>query len=198
MNLAITGVIPWQEAMHSDYLVSRFIEKLYGTGAADVATMLILWIAFASLFSIILGYSRVPYAAAADGRFFLIFARLHPTKQFPYVSLLFIAGMGFLFSLFFRLSDAINAILAMRILVQFIAQAVGVVRLRRRNGFRHLPFRMWLYPVPVALSVGVWLFVLFSTGWVALFGILLVLIGVLVFYLTRNWWRPGRLSANGA
>jgi len=35
-----------------------------------VATALVLWIAFASLFAVMLGYSRVPYAAAVDGSFF--------------------------------------------------------------------------------------------------------------------------------
>jgi amino acid transporter len=140
------------------------MEKIYGSRTAQVATLLVLWIAFASLFAVVLGYSRVPYAAAADGNFFPIFARLHPRKDFPYVSLLFVGGLGFIFSLLLRLQDAINAILAMRILVQFVAQAIGVVLLRKRNGTANLPFKMWAYPLPVILSVAIWLFVLYSTG----------------------------------
>ena len=188
MNLSIVGVIPWQQAMQSDFIVSEFMEKIYGHRAAMVATILILWVAFASLFAVVLGYSRVPYAAAVDGHFFPIFARLHPEKSFPYVSLLFIGALGFLFSINLRLDQAISAILAMRILVQFVAQAIGVVILRRREGTAHLPFRMWLYPLPVILSVGIWLFVWFSTGKAALFGLLLSSIGVGVFFLTRGRW----------
>ena len=145
MNVSIVGVIPWQEAQHSKFIVSTFIEKIYGARAAQIATALVLWIAFASLFAVMLGYSRVPYAAAADNNFFPIFARLHPRKEFPYVSLLFMGALGLIFSLLFKLSEVISAILAMRILVQFIAQAIGVVLLRKKHG-SNLPFRMWLYP----------------------------------------------------
>lgn len=188
MNISIVGVIPWQQAMHSKFVISLFMEKIYGGRMARVATLLVLWIAFASLFAVVLGYSRVPYAAAADGNFFPIFARLHPKKDFPYISLLFVSGLGFCFCMVLRLADAINAILAMRILVQFVAQAVGVVLLRRRNGTMDLPFRMWLYPIPVILSVAIWLFVWYLTGLAALVGLFLVGCGIVVFYLARDDW----------
>ena len=164
------------------------MERMYGGRTAQVATILVLWVAFASLFAVVLGYSRVPYAAAADGNFFRWFARLHPKKDFPYVSLLFVGGIGFICSLTLRLNDAISAILAMRILVQFVAQAIGVVLLRRRNGTAHLPFKMWLYPVPVVLSVAIWLFIWFSTGKVALLGLFLTACGVVVYFVARNTW----------
>ncbi|MDB5197604.1 MAG: amino acid permease, partial [Flaviaesturariibacter sp.] len=186
LNTSVVSVIPWQEAMHSKYVVSDFIAKVYGSKASVVATILILVVAFSSLFSATLGYSRVPYAAAADGAFFKIFARLHPTKDFPYLSLLFIGGLGFVFSLLFRMGEVIDAILAMRILVQFVAQAVGVVLLRRTRGKRDLPYKMWLYPLPVVLSVAIWLFALYSTGWMALWGIGMAAAGVVVFYLTKK------------
>jgi len=188
MNVSIVGVVPWQEAMKSDFIVSTFMEKIYGTKAAVVATLLIMWIAFASLFAVLLGYSRVPYAAAADGKFFPVFSKLHPTKNFPYVSLLFIGGIGFVFSLLFKLGDVISAILAMRILVQFVAQAIGLVQLRRRNGTKSLPFKMWLYPLPIIFSVLTWLFVFYSTGKVVCFGLALIAIGIVVFYFTKDMW----------
>ena len=182
MNVSIVGVIPWQEAQHSKFIVSSFIERIYGARAAAFATALVLGIAFASLFAVVLGYSRVPYAAAADNNFFPIFARLHPSKGFPYVSLLFIGGFGFLFSLLFKLTDVISAILAMRILVQFIAQAVGLVLLRRKHT-GNLPFKMWLYPLPVIVSIIIWIYVFFSTGWFALWGCLIALTGVLIYFI---------------
>jgi len=186
MNYSIVSVVPWQQAMKSNFIVSTFMEKIYGTRAAVIATVLVLWIAFASLFAVVLGYSRVPYAAAADGRFFPIFARLHPTRNFPYVSLLFLGGIGLVFSLLFRLENAIRAILAMRILVQFIAQSAGVVLLRRRLGKPAFPYKMWLYPLPVIVSILIWLFILFSTGRFAWYGMALSLVGVFVFFLTED------------
>ena len=133
MNLSVVSVVPWQIAQHSEFIVSTFVETLYGSHAAQLATVLVLLVAFSSLFAVLLGYSRVPYAAAVDGQFFKIFARLHPTRQFPYVSLLFLGGLGFVFSLFFRLGDVITAILAMRIVIQFVGQAIGLLLLHRRR-----------------------------------------------------------------
>jgi amino acid transporter len=188
MNLSVVGVVPWQEAMHSDAVISTFMERIYGHKTALIATGLILWVAFASLFAVMLGYSRVPYAAAVDGHFFPVFARLHPTKSFPYVSLLFIGVLGFLFSIRVRLEQAISAILAMRILVQFVAQAIGVVILRKREGVSNLPFKMWLYPLPVILSIGIWLFIWATTGRFALYGLALASIGGVVYFFTKGRW----------
>jgi len=164
LNWSVGTVIPWQEAQHSEFIVSTFVEKIYGPVAAKFATALVLWVAFASLFAVLLGYSRIPYAAAADGEFLPLFAKLHPTKQFPYASLLILGGVGFVFSLLFRLGEVISAILAMRILVQFVGQAIGLVLLRRRRGTEGLPFRMPLYPLPVLVAIAVWLGVFWSTG----------------------------------
>ncbi|QIX61285.1 APC family permease [Hymenobacter sp. BT18] len=162
LNWSVGTVIPWQEAQHSEFIVSTFVEKLYGAAAAKAATALVLWVAFASLFAVLLGYSRIPYAAAADGEFLPLFGRTHPTKQFPHVSLLLLGGLGFVFSLLFKLGEVISAILAMRILVQFVGQAVGLVLLRRRRGTVGLPFRMPLYPLPVIVAVAVWLWMFYS------------------------------------
>ena len=165
LNWSVGTVIPWQEVKawqagagdKSQFIISVFMERLYGPTAANVATGMVLLVAFASLFAVLLGYSRIPYAAAADGEFLPVFGKLHPTKHFPYVSLLLLGGVGFVFSLLFRLGEVISAILAMRILVQFVGQAVGLVLLRRRRGTASLPFRMPLYPLPVILAIIVWL-----------------------------------------
>jgi fructoselysine transporter len=188
MNYSVMSVVPYQTVEESDrYLVSSFMQQLYGHKAAVLVTALILFIALASLFAVVLGYSRVPYAAAMDGNFFPAFTKLHPTKHFPYVSLIVLCAAGFLFSLVMKLSDVITAILAMRIIVQFIGQAVGVVLLRRREGSGQLPFKMWLYPLPVILSILVWVFLFVLTGWFALWGSLIALAGVAVFYLSGTY-----------
>lgn len=189
MNLSVVSVVPWQQAQHSEFIVSTFVETLYGPDAARLATVLVLIVAFSSLFAVLLGYSRVPYAAAADGRFFRIFARLHPTRQFPYVSLLFLGGLGFVFSLLFRLGDVITAILAMRIVVQFVGQAIGLLLLHRRRGgsAQTFPFRMPLYPLPVLLAIGIWLFIFYSTGWAFMrSGLIVMGLGVAAFVISAG------------
>ncbi len=187
MNMSIVQVVPWKEARNSEFIVSIFIERAYGKGAAMIATLLVLWIAFSSLFAVMLGYSRIPYAAAADGNFFPVFSKLHPRKNFPHLSLLALGGAAFVFSLLFRLTDVISAILAMRILVQFIGQAAGLIILRKRNGSSHLPFKMWLYPLPVILTIIAWIGIFISTGRkFAISGIIMTGIGTIVFFLLRR------------
>ncbi|HYM93109.1 MAG TPA: APC family permease [Chitinophagaceae bacterium] len=187
MNISVMGVVQWQTVKEDDkYLVSTFMEHLYGHKAAVVVTVLILCIAMSSLFAVVLGYSRVPYAAAVDGNFFKIFSKLHPTKNFPYISLLILCGSGLIFSLFMTLPKLITAILAMRIVVQFIAQSVGVILLRKRFGPGSLPFKMWLYPLPIIVSVAVWIFLFISTGWFALWGSLMAVAGAIVYFFVNR------------
>ncbi len=198
INTSVASVIPWQEIKHwqdngeNNFVVSTFFERIYGRGAASIATIMILWVALASLFAVMLGYSRVPYAAAADGAFFKIFAKLHPQKNFPYISLLVLAGLAFLFSMLFKMKHVIDAILAMRILLQFIGQAVGVILLRKKKGTSQLPYKMPLYPLPVIVVIAMWLGIFLSTGVAVILAFLLVFGSGLVVYFvyakTRNQW----------
>ncbi len=192
MNISVMGVIPWEVVKSDDkYLVSTFMQLIYGQHAGIIVTVLILCIAFSSLFAVVLGYSRVPYAAAVDGNFFKPFAKLHPTKNFPYVSLIFLCALGFGFSLLFRLSDVISSIVAMRIVIQFMAQGVGVSLLRKRFGTKDLPFKMWLFPLPVIISIAIWIFLFISTGWFALWGSLIAVVGVIVYMVKQRLWPEG-------
>lgn len=191
MNISVVSVIPWEQAKDSKFVISAFMQILAGPTAAKLVTCLVLVVAFASVFSATLGYSRIPYAAAADGSFFKVFAKLHPKGNFPYVSLLFIGAIAFIFSLLFKLSDVINAILAMRILVQFIAQAIGLLLLRRLRT-QDFPFKMPFFPWPVYIAIMMWLGILLSTGYVmVLGGVLTTALGAGVYLvkakLKKEW-----------
>jgi len=188
LNTSVASVLPLATIAKSKFAVSEFILAVSGPVAARVITLLILWVALASVFSATLGYSRIPYAAAVDGRFFRVFARLHPTKNFPHVSLLVLGGLAFAFSILFgRLSDVISAILAMRILIQFIAQAIGLLLLVKRKGLASFAWKMPLYPVPAILAILAWAFIFFSTGWKMMTGGLAVLsAGLIVYGFVRN------------
>jgi amino acid transporter len=165
MNISILGVLPWQEldaAAHSGarfYVASTFMERIYGAWAARAVTALIMWTAFSSVFSLLLGYSRVPYAAALDGNYFKAFARVHPQGRFPHVSLLAMGGVAIAACLL-RLADIIAALVVIRIMIQFLFQTVGVMVLRARRPNLPRPFKMWLYPVPALLATFGFLFVL--------------------------------------
>jgi amino acid transporter len=167
MNVSILGVLPWQEITQSGqsnrglYVISIFMQRIYGPWAAKLAAGLVMWAAFASVFSLMLGYSRVPYAAALDGNYFRVFGRVHPRLHFPHVSLLALGCVAVPFC-FLSLKDVIAALVVIRIFLQFLVQAAGSIVLRIRRPDLPRPFRMWLYPLPALLASAGFLFILFS------------------------------------
>jgi amino acid transporter len=206
INISLIGVLPWREFVPyettkptSDFVVSIFMERTCGPAAAKAFTVLVLWTALGSIFALLLGYSRIPYAAARDGYFFKVFARLHPTKNFPHVSLLVVAVVSILCS-FWDIGMVIDAMLVTRILIQFIGQVFAVMLLRRRAPGLHRPYRIWLYPFPAFVALAGWVF-LFATSspFLLELGLGSLFLGVPVFlfwsWLSSGWpFAPARPS----
>jgi amino acid transporter len=182
-NFSIIAVVPWRDAMKSTFIGADFAEKLYGTRAASVVTVLVLWTAFSSVFALLLGYSRIPYAAAVNGHFFKVFARLHPTGHFPNVSLL-VMGILSIVASFWTLDAVISALITSRIIIQFVGQIVALQRLHKYWPESSLPFRMWLYPVPSIIALLGWAYIFVTSGWVYVaFGLLTLLLGVVLYFV---------------
>jgi len=186
MTSGILSVIPWQEAMKSTAIASDMLGRLYGPWAGRAVTLMILFTAFGSVFALTLGYSRVPYAAAVDGRFFSVFARLHPTERFPHVSLLVLGGVSAVLCIF-SLEEIIKALIVIQIVVQVLAQIVAVTLIRRYRRDIERPFQMWLYPVPSVLAFGLWSYVLATSGagYIAA-GFAVLMVGVALFLWHSN------------
>lgn len=183
MNISIIAVVPWQEAMISKNIAADFMAKLYGREIAVGFTALIIWTALASTFAMTLGYSRIAFAAAKNGDFFPIFARLHPTQYYPVISL-FVLGLITSACCFFSLSHVIEAAVCVRIVVQFIGQIFALHILRNQRTEKPLPFRMWFYPLPSLLALVGWLFVLgMAKKEVLLLSLLVVASGIMAYGL---------------
>ncbi len=194
MNLSILGVVPWREMMTVGgandrlHIVSLFMQRTYGSWAASIVTGLVMWTAFTSVFSLMLGYSRVPYAAALDGNYFRIFAKVHPEHRFPYVSLLSLGAVAAIFC-FFRLADVIAALVVIRIMLQFLVQAIGLIVLRVRRPDMPRPFRMWFYPLPALIAsvgFGYILFVRANALKEIRYALVILILGILI-YMARAW-----------
>jgi len=195
MSVSIIGVVPWQQAMHSRAIVSDYIQHLYGKPAASLMTVLILWVGFASVFCVLLGYTRVPYAAAVEGHFFSSFAKLHPTRNFPSFSVLFF-GVASAAMCIFPLDVLIQGLLMIQIVTWFIAQCIGVILLRRRIDQAPRPFSMPCYPWPVIIAIAGWTFIFVMNGWQYMVSaIVLVIIGVIAWCV---FTAPARVSAEKA
>jgi amino acid transporter len=196
MNISVLGVIPWRELQAQSSVEARssvisvFMQQLYGGWAGKLVSVLIMWTAFSSVFSLLLGYSRVPYAAALDGNYFSAFARLHKRHHFPHVSLLVLGTVAACFCVL-RLADVIAALVVIRILLQFLLQHVGLLILRRRHPGMARPFRMWLYPAPALLAIATFVFVLFSRPnfQKEIRYAVVVLVAGMALYFARAWKR---------
>jgi amino acid transporter len=140
-------------------LVADIAKSAFGNLAGRLMAALIIWTAFASVFSLLLGYSRVPYAAARNGNYFRFLAALHPRYNIPHRSLvaLGLVAVGFCF---FSLAQVITMLVITRILLQFFLQHVGVILLRIQRPELERPFRMPLYPLPPLVAIAGFVFML--------------------------------------
>lgn len=208
LNTAVLAVVPWRPLLSAtglgarQALIAYFMQTAYpgpaGLLAGRIAAVLVMVTAFASLFSLLLGYSRIPFAAARDGNFFQIFGRLHPRRGLPYVSLLYLGAAAALFC-FISLKEVIAALVVLRIVVQFLLQHIGVVYLRRTRPDLPRPFRIWLYPVPPLLALAGFSYILLARPgfqWQLLMAAGVVVLGSLAFLLREAaGQKPGRGGA---
>ena len=195
VNLSIIGVVPWQEFTSAENVskpvVTMMMAKIYGDDFAQLFTVLVLWTMVACCFAMLLGYSRIPYAAARDGSFFRVFGQVHPRMGFPHVSLI-VVGLIAAAATFVKLGTLIDALLTTRIVVQFTGQIGALVMLRTLKPQMERPFRMWLYPLPALLALVGWMYLLFTTdkSLLAVGGLTLVTGGMVFLFWswrTKTW-----------
>jgi len=198
MQFGILGAIAWQSVVPladgslpplGQHLASAVVERAFGVGAAGVVTVLVLMTAYASTYGNLLGYSRVPYAAAVDGVFLKPFAHVHGKHRFPDVALVAM-GLLALPACLFPLDQVINALTAGIVLIQSFAQIGALFALRARG--IQAPYRMWLFPIPALLALAGWIFIFFSAGAAAIaYGVGSLLVGTAVFLVwagrQRKW-----------
>ncbi len=206
MNLSVLGVMPATEiatmahGTARNFVAARAAELVYGRWAGTVVALLVVWTAFASVFSLLAGYSRIPFAAARDGNFFAIFRRIHPRDHFPTTSVLLLGGLACVFCVF-QLRDLVSALVVIRILLLFLLQAVGAVFWRITNPNQPRPFRMWLYPLPVVITLAGFSLVLVDKHALVGRGLLFAGLGVVAFLLLslrRRQWPFAAASAPDA
>jgi len=198
LHLAMLGVVSWHELPDTKEqaeevsLAAMFMGRLHGEGSWTVTlvTILLMWSCFGSAFAGLLGYSRIPYGAARYGHFFSVLGKVHRLHHIPHVSLL-LFGALVLFWSFLDLGNVIFALIATRILEQFVAQTVGLMILRRTQPGLARPFRMWLYPLPCLLALAGWLYLYVAAGWLFIALALATLAAGGVVFLAWSWRTGG-------
>jgi APA family basic amino acid/polyamine antiporter len=196
MNISIMGVLPVSEivsmagATGHNFAAARVAQVVYGHWGGSLVSLLVIWTAFASVFSLLAGYSRIPFAAARDGNFFSIFKKVHPEQKFPTYSVLLLGGLASLFCVF-QLKDLVSGLVVIRIMLLFAVQAIGAAIWRITNPSQPRPFRMWLYPLPVVVTVAGFALVLYDKRALVARGVLFAGLGLIIYLVrsarTRQW-----------
>src|SRR5437868_10172006 len=168
ISVSFTGVVSWREMIRPgseafNAIGSVYMQRVGGHGASILMTVMVEITAFAATYAMLLGYSRIPYAAALDGAFFRWFAELHSTRRFPHRALLLI-GFLCIVACFFDLVQIITALMLARILSMFVAQIIGLLLYRRLHPEAPRPFRMWLFPLPAVFALVGWIGVFVTPG----------------------------------
>ena len=191
MNFLLLGTTHWRVLAGSTHIVSDIFNTYYGHATAVVVTIMVALTAYGSVYSLMMSYSRIPFAAARDGFFFSSLKAIHPTKHFPHYSLLIVGGITCLASLF-SLDFIIAATLSSRILIQFLGQIIGLTILRKTQPQIHRPYAMWLYPLPSIVAFIGFAFIFVTSGIEAIsLGLLWLVVGAAVFVywakLNHEW-----------
>jgi amino acid transporter len=197
MNIAVIAAVPWREVAASKFIASEMITRFGGRAAGATMTALILISTIAGLFGNMLGLSRVPYAAAVQGRFFSVFARVHPEGRFPSFSVLF-TGAGSALCCLLSLDQVIKAFSVAGVILGSLAVVAAPTLLRLGRSDLRRPFRMWLYPLPSLLAAAGWTYIVATSGWPYILGGLTALAGGVLAYLwlaRRACHWPWRLAA---
>jgi fructoselysine transporter len=171
MQIGTLGVIPWHEMTNptspaGQSVAAVVLQDAWGKTAASVITVLILITAFASVFTGLLGGSRVPYDAANDRLFFKQYARLNPKGRFPQLSIVtmvVITALGFILSRHIGASAStpplkvlIGLLTTVMVIIQAAAQIAALTVLRKRQPGLKRPYKMWLYPLPSIVALVAW------------------------------------------
>lgn len=205
MQFGILGALKWETLVPladgslpplGQHLASAIVERSFGGPAAVTVTVLVLITAFASVYGNLLGYSRIPFAAADDGVFLPAFAHIHPKHRFPDVSLVAI-GLLALPACLFPLDLIISALTTGIVLIQSIAQIVALMVIRQR-GIR-APYRMALYPLPALVALAGWAFIFEQSGGAAIaYGLATLAAGAAVFIVWARRIRAWPFRAPGS
>lgn len=203
LQIGVLSAQPWQSLLdraghptaQAQFVAAVVVARAWGPQAALAVTVLILVTAFASLYGNLVGAARVPFAAARDGAFLPLFARLHPTGKFPHVALLGIGAIS-IAGCFFDLGSVIAMLSAAGILTGSIAQIAALFVLRARG--ERAPFRMWLYPLPALVALLGWLYAFASTGAIPIaLGVGWLLLGACAYALRfRNREPAGAIESS--
>jgi APA family basic amino acid/polyamine antiporter len=209
-NFAYMVVLPFSSIQHapSDRVAATMMQAVFPTAGAELIAVAIVISAFGCMNSLILTGARAYYAMALDGVFFKKAGTLNRANvpssalvmQGVWSAILVLIrtyqpATGAYGNLYSNLLDYVIS----AALIFYILTIAGVFRLRKRRPDAERPYRAFGYPLVPALYIvcaSVILVILFAYRPATTFpGVLIVLIGVPVYFLFRFRLQRDRANA---
>ncbi|HEU0141233.1 MAG TPA: amino acid permease, partial [Bryobacteraceae bacterium] len=197
-NLAYMRVLPLSQIASTERVAAVVSEQTMGSAGAALVALTIMLSCAGAANGAILSSPRIYFAQARDGLFFQRFAEIHPRFQTPGFSIL-VQGI---WSMLLTLTGSYETLLSYVLFAMWLFHAMavfGVIILRRKDGNRPRPYRMWGYPVaPLLFTAFALAFVIntfISRPIPSLLGALIIASGIPTYWLWRRQAR--RLSRAG-
>ncbi len=192
-NVAYLNVLPADAIAHApqDRVGTAALQAMFGTPGLYMMAVAIMISTFGCNNGLILSGARVYYAMAEDKLFFKSAAMLHPTYKTPALALVVQAVWTCVLCLSGTYGQLLNFVIFAAV-VFYALTAFGLFRLRKRRPDLPRPVRAPGYPILPALYVvltgliAVDLLVQKATQTYSMLGLLLVLVGVVVYYVWRR------------
>jgi APA family basic amino acid/polyamine antiporter len=177
-----------------DRVATAVIQQILGPSATQVMAVAVMVSTFGCVNGLILAGARVYYAMAEDGLFFQAVRRVDPVHHTPVVSLWVQCGWACLLTLTGRYGDLLDYVI-FAVLLFYILTIAGLFVLRRTRPTMERPYKAIGYPVLPAIYIvtasiieGLLLAYKPNYTWP---GLILVLLGIPVFYL----WNRRKVAA---
>src|SRR5882757_862715 len=196
-NVAYLVVLPADSIAHApqDRVATAALEAMFGSAGLYIMAIAIMISTFGCNNGLILSGARVYYAMACDNLFFKSAANLHPTFKTPALALIVQAIWTCVLCLSGTYGQLLNFVIFAAV-VFYAVTAIGIFRLRRKRPDLPRPVKAPGYPVLPALYVlltgliAIDLLVQESTRTYAFLGLILVLLGVPVYFGWRRYVKP--------
>lgn len=192
-NVGYLNVLPADAIAHApqDRVGTAAMQAMFGSPGLYIMAVAIMISTFGCNNGLILSGARVYYAMAQDNLFFKSAAVLHPTYKTPAVALVVQAIWTSVLCLSGTYGQLLNFVIFAAVAF-YMVTAIGLFRLRAKRPDIPRPVRAPGYPVLPALYIGltaliaVDLLVQPATQTYAMLGLVLVLLGVPVYYGWRR------------
>lgn len=190
-NFAIMKVLPHDEivAMINNgnlYLGTAVAQKVLGSAGAIIVSVGMILAMFGSMNGMILAQPRMYYAMAEEGHFFKSFAKLHPKNKVPTVAIIVQCVLAVILVLVRNLDQLTNMVVVTGMIFNvLVILAVPILRKKYPNIER--PYKVWLYPVSVIITVLIFIGLLINSAIedpiTGATGLIVPILGAVVYFI---------------